>query len=451
MVNVENTQEYSSARLAAVKVISHVLNDQGSLSSQLAKHNDSISQDQLPLVKEMCFGVCRHFPVLNSLALNLLNHPFEEKDLDLYAVILIGFYQLGYMNTPDHAAINESVETCRQLDKDWATKLINAVLRNYQRENQALVESLYHLPSVQFNMPKWLVKRFKKYWPEEFENIIEASNNHPPMCLRVNQARVSRETYLEKLKLNGIRATAGKVSESAIYLEKAVRVVDLPGFEHGEVSVQDESAQLAAHILLPKQGDIILDACAAPGGKTCHLIEMAPENQITAVELEAWRIEKIESNLERLGYQAHVICSDAAKIENWWEGEAFDKILLDVPCSATGVIRRNPDIKINRKPTDVSALVDIQREILKQVWKTLKPGGHLLYATCSLMKEENEDQVAYFLAQQADAKELDLNAINPALQLEGEQGKKVLHGVQLFPKKDQQDGFYYCLLQKKLA
>lgn len=440
-----------SPRQVAVKVLTNILLQQGSLSTQLARHQLDVASEHTPMLKELCFGVCRQYPRLNSIALYLLAHPFEEKDTDLYAVLLLGLYQLTYMNTPDHAAVNETVEACRLLNKDWATKLMNAVLRRYQREADEIVEILEAQPSVEFNMPKWLVKRFNKHWSDHLEDIIDASNTHPPMCIRVNESLVSRETYKQKLADLGIDSEEGKYSDSALYLRNAVRVGELPGFDDGFVSVQDEAAQLSAHILSPKSGEKVLDACAAPGGKTGHLLEKANSTglssmELTAVELEPWRMEKIESNLARLGYSAHLICADASDLDAWWDGEHFDKILLDVPCTATGVIRRNPDIKINRKPADIDDLVLIQREILNKVWTTLKSGGFMLYATCSLMPEENEQHIQHFLAKQEDAKEVPLNSLAPDLAVEW--GIPVSYGRQLFPHTDGHDGFYYCLLQK---
>ncbi|MCB5162467.1 16S rRNA (cytosine(967)-C(5))-methyltransferase RsmB [Marinomonas algarum] len=436
-----------SARQVAIEVITNILLQQGSLSTQLARYQDDVASEHIPLLKELCFGVCRQYPKLNSIALHLLAHPFEEKDTDLYATLLLGLYQLTYMNTPDHAAVHETVEACRLLNKDWATKLMNAVLRRYQREADDIEAELESTPSVEYNQPKWLLKRFLKHWPEQFESIVDASNMHPPMCLRVNTQRVSRETYQAELQKLGIKTYLGEFSPSALYLEKAVRVTELPHFEAGFCSVQDEAAQLSAHILSPQIGEKVLDACAAPGGKTGHLLEKAERIDLTAVELESWRMEKIESNLERLGYQANLLCADANALDTWWDGEHFDKILLDVPCSATGVIRRNPDIKINRKPADINQLAAIQQDILANVWTTLKPGGHLLYATCSLMPEENEQQVQGFLEKHTDAEEVTLNTLSSA-DFELEWGVPVSHGRQLFPTLERHDGFYYCLLKK---
>ena len=434
------------ARLIAAKILEQVLGQHGSLSTQINKQIQEVDYDEQGLTKELCFGVCRYYPQLNSVALSLLSKPFEEKDLDLYATLLMGLYQIEHMSTPDHAAVNESVELCRQLDKDWSTKLMNAVLRRYQRERDDILENLSSQPSVAFNLPKWLVKRFKKHWEDDFEQIVTATNTHPPMCIRVNTRHVSRETYQTQLAEEGIVSRETAFSDSGLYLEKALPVFMLPNFEQGFASVQDESAQLAAMILAPQADERILDACAAPGGKTGHLLERA-QVKLTAVELEPWRLQRVSSNLERLGVVAELVCADASQPDTWWDQQPFDKILLDAPCSATGVIRRNPDIKINRKPADIDTLVAIQESILEAAWTTLKPGGYLLYATCSLMPEENEQQMAQFLSQHSDAQECPIDALDNTVDLSV--GKRVSHGLQILPRLEAQDGFYYCLLQKQ--
>ncbi|MEC8483733.1 MAG: transcription antitermination factor NusB, partial [Pseudomonadota bacterium] len=278
-----------SARLVSAKILEQVLLQRGSLSTQINKQISQVDYDEQGLAKELCFGVCRFYPQLNTVALSLLSKPFEEKDFDLYAALLMGLYQIEHMSTPDHAAVHESVELCRQLDKEWATKLMNAVLRRYQRERDDILENLSSQPSMAHNLPKWLVKRFKKHWDAELNSIIEATNAHPPMCIRVNEAHVSRETYKQILAEQGIVSRETSFSVSGLYLESAVPVTMLPDFEGGHVSIQDESAQLAASLLAPKTGERVLDACAAPGGKTGHLLELAPDLDLTAVELEPWR------------------------------------------------------------------------------------------------------------------------------------------------------------------
>ncbi len=442
-VSAPDSQDlYLPARTVAISIICGILQNKGSLSTQLAKHVGRVSNEHQPKLKEICFGVCRWFPKLNSIALNMLQHPFEEDEYDLYAILLIGLYQLEYMDTPDHAAVNEAVEATKELNQDWAGKLFNAVLRRYLRERDEILASIESMPSVEYVHPKWLVKRIKKLWPDYVESVIDANNSHPPMCLRVNERHVSRETAIELLSEKGIDTEKGIFSPSSLYLKKPISVNQLPNFEVGHFSVQDESAQLAAFLLDLKKGDRVLDACAAPGGKTGHLLEKQ-DISLTAIELESWRLDKIHENLERLNVTADVICADASDLSSWWNGQQFNKILLDAPCSATGVIRRNPDIKINRKPNDIVSLTNIQKSILEEVWKTLAPGGQLLYATCSILEEENSLQMVHFLESHEDA-------IEKPLLLPDECGLKVTHGRQLLPQQHGHDGFYYCLLEKSI-
>lgn len=429
----------SSVRLVAIRVLESILLNKGSLSTQLARKQAEVKAEHIPQLKEICFGVSRQFPKLNSFALYMLEKPFQEKDLDIYAAILIALYQIDYMDTPEHAAVNEAVESAKLIGKPWAGKLVNAILRRYLREADDIKAVLNDMPSVAHSHPKWILKRFNKHWKNEFEQIVEANNARPPMCLRVNLSRVSRETQMDKLSAIGIENEKGQFSESAIYLKQATSVQSLPGFFDGDMSVQDEAAQLSASLLAVKEGEKVLDACAAPGGKTGHLLESA-DIELTAVELEPWRLAKIEENLERLSFNAALICADSGDLESWWDKEPFDKVLLDVPCSATGVIRRNPDIKINRKPADIDELVEIQKQLINNIWLTLKPGGKLLYATCSVMPEENEKQMADFLNETPNAQEIMLDVA---------WGKKVSHGIQLLPTKNSHDGFYYCLIEKK--
>jgi 16S rRNA (cytosine967-C5)-methyltransferase len=429
----------SSVRLVAIRVLESILLNKGSLSTQLARKQAEVKAEHIPQLKEICFGVSRQFPKLNSFALYMLEKPFQEKDLDIYAAILIALYQIDYMDTPEHAAVNEAVESAKLIGKPWAGKLVNAILRRYLREADDIKAVLNDMPSVAHSHPKWILKRFNKHWKNEFEQIVEANNARPPMCLRVNLSRVSRETQMDKLSAIGIENEKGQFSESAIYLKQATSVQSLPGFFDGDMSVQDEAAQLSASLLAVKEGEKVLDACAAPGGKTGHLLESA-DIELTAVELEPWRLAKIEENLERLSFNAALICADSGDLGSWWDKEPFDKVLLDVPCSATGVIRRNPDIKINRKPADIDELVEIQKQLINNIWLTLKPGGKLLYATCSVMPEENEKQMADFLNETPNAQEIMLDVA---------WGKKVSHGIQLLPTKNSHDGFYYCLIEKK--
>lgn len=438
------TGKINNVRLVAAHILQNLLLNQGSLTSQLNKQQEKVKSEHQALLKELCFGVARYYPKLNSFALYMLDKPFAEKDMDLYAIILTSLYQIEYMSTPAHAVVNEAVENTKTIKKPWAGKLINALLRRYLREADDIKQTLKDTPSVADSHPKWLQKRFKKYWPNQYEQIIEANNARPPMCLRVNLSRVSRETEIKVLEKHQIKSLAGQYAKSALYLDKPINVGDLPDFFTGQLSVQDEAAQLSAEILAPIAGEKILDACAAPGGKTGHILESANNLELTAVELEAWRLEKIKDNLTRLAFTnataPKLICADTSQLDSWWDGQPFDKILLDAPCSATGVIRRNPDIKINRKPADIEQLTKIQAKLLKQVWQTLKPNGLLLYATCSLMPEENNQQIEHFCAQHSNAEEIKLTA---------EWGLALNYGRQLFPTMAGHDGFYYCLLKKR--
>ncbi|TBR43945.1 16S rRNA (cytosine(967)-C(5))-methyltransferase RsmB [Marinomonas agarivorans] len=433
------TEKVSDARLVAVYILQSLLLNQGSLTSQLSKQQTKVKPEQQALLKELCFGVARYYPQLNSFALHMLEKPFNEKDMDLYAILLSGLYQIEYMSTPAHAVVNEAVKNTSTIKKAWAGKLINAVLRRYLRDAETIKQQLKDMPSVQECHPKWLLKRFKKHWPTEYEQIITANNARAPMCLRTNLSRVSRETEIETLEKHQLFAQKGQFSHSAIYLNTPTSVENIPNFYAGDVSVQDEAAQLSAELLMPNAGDKILDACAAPGGKTGHLLESAPSIELTAIEIEQWRLAKIKENLDRLSLSANLICADASKLDTWWDGQLFDKVLLDAPCSATGVIRRNPDIKINRKPADIDNLVAIQANLLRNVWQVLKPNGLFLYATCSLMPEENNLQIEQFVHEQDDVEVVDLNVA---------WGKPLNYGRQLFPQLGTHDGFYYCLLRK---
>lgn len=430
---------YIDSRLAATKVLAAILSGNGSLSTQLSRYQHLVRPEQQAHLKELCFGSCRWFPRLNTVALSMLKSPFKEQDMDLYAALITGLYQIDYMNTPDHASVSETVDLAKKFNKEWAVKLLNGVLRRYLREKEAIHSQLAEIPSFKYSQPKWFLKRLQKYWPDYWESIVEESSAHPPMCLRVNQTSVSRETLMQTLENKQISTVSGKYSNSALYLESPISLSDVEEFGLGYFSVQDEAAQLAATLLSPQANERILDACAAPGGKTGHILEKEPSVNLTAVELEPWRLEKIKENLTRLNLSATLISSDVSQLEAWWDGKLFDKILLDAPCSATGVIRRNPDIKINRKPDDIAELSKIQKNILDSVWQTLKPGGVLLYATCSILPEENTLQISQFLQTHSEATDV---------KIESDWGVDQEHGKQLFPQRNGHDGFYYCLLKK---
>jgi 16S rRNA (cytosine967-C5)-methyltransferase len=435
-------------RLAAAKALAAVLSGKASLNSSLPTQLDKVELRDRGLTQDLAFGTARWQPRLGALAAKLLQKPFKAADADVEALLLVGLYQLLYSRIPAHAAISETVGCTDKLKKPWAKALLNAVLRRAQRESEALLAELEHDPVVRTAHPRWLQKALKAAWPEHWEAICAANNAHPPMILRVNRRHHLRDQYLQLLSEAGIQASACSFSQDGIVLAEPGDVRSLPGFDQGWISVQDEAAQLAADLLELAPGQRVLDACCAPGGKTCHLLEVQPALAgVVAVDLEAKRLVRVRENLQRLGLNAELIAADARQTGQWWDGKPFQRILLDAPCSATGVIRRHPDIKLTRQADDIPALAALQGELLDALWPTLQVGGILLYATCSTLPMENTEVIAAFLTRTAGARELDI-----AGQL-GQQppGLKQPHGRQLLAKEGGHDGFYYAKLIKIAA
>jgi len=424
-------------RAAAAQAIAQVFRQQGSLSGALPPLSAKVSPQDKALLQQLCFGVMRYFHRLNSGVAPLVSKQLKQKDQDIYALLLLGAYQLEYSRVPAHAAVASCVEACRALKKDWACKFVNGVLRSYQRAMPIAVNA--EQGWLEHSHPKWLYKALQQAWPQQVEAILSNNNEHPPFTLRVNQQHHSRAEYLELLQQDGLEANANAYSSVGITLAKPCSVDKLPGFELGWVSVQDEAAQLAAELIQLQPGQHVLDACCAPGGKTCHLLEAQNQLAVTAVDSEARRLPRVEQNLERLGLNAKIICADASATDDWWDGELFDRILLDAPCSATGVIRRHPDIKLLRKPADIVKLAALQDQLLRALWPTLKPGGILLYATCSVLPAENAEQISQFIENTEDAEDLPIAA---------DWGTAANYGRQLFPTAGGNDGFYYSLLRK---
>lgn len=430
-------------RLAAAKALAAVLSGKASLNSSLPTQLDKVEDRDRGFTQDLAFGTARWQPRLSALAEKLLQKPFKAADADVEALLLVGLYQLLYTRVPAHAAIGETVGCADKLKKPWAKGLLNAVLRNAQRESETIFAELERDPVVRTAHPRWLQKSLKAFWPEQWEAICAANNAHPPMILRVNRRHHSRDAYLALLGEAGIAATPCVYSRDGIVLEAAADVRSLPGFAEGLISVQDEAAQLAADLLDLAPGQRVLDACCAPGGKTCHILEAEPALAgVVAVDLEAKRLVRVKENLERLGLEAELIAADGRDIDKWWDGKPFQRILLDAPCSATGVIRRHPDIKLTRQPDDIVALAQLQGELLDAMWKTLEVGGILLYATCSTLPTENTEVIAAFLERTPGARELDLATAA---------GIKQPHGRQLLAQQGGHDGFYYAKLIKIAA
>lgn len=430
-------------RLAAARALAAVLSGKASLNSSLPAQLDKVDERDRGLTQDLAFGTARWQPRLDLLAAQLLQKPFKAADADVQALLLVGLYQLFYSRIPAHAAIGETVGCADKLKKPWAKGLLNAVLRRAQREGEELLASMERDPVVRTAHPRWLQKSLKAFWPEQWEAICAANNAHPPMILRVNRRHHSRDAYLALLAEAGVGASACQYSRDGIVLAEACDVRGLPGFAEGWVSVQDEAAQLSADLLELAPGQRVLDACCAPGGKTCHLLEAeAGLAHVVAIDLEAKRLTRVRENLERLQLDAELIACDARDTASWWDGRPFQRILLDAPCSATGVIRRHPDIKLTRQADDIPALANLQGELLDALWPTLEVGGMLLYATCSSLPTENTEVIDAFLARTPGARELDLAT---------EAGLRQPHGRQLLAQQGGHDGFYYAKLIKIAA
>jgi 16S rRNA (cytosine967-C5)-methyltransferase len=429
-------------RALAARVVEQVVAHARYLDTALTEALDTLPRAQArdtALVQEMSYGTLRWFDQLATVAAVFLDKPLKTKDQDVYALLLVGLYQLRFMRVAQHAAVKETVEAAAALKKPWAKNLLNACLRASLREEARAQAAIAADPNAAFSHPAWLLEQIRRYWPEDWATILVANNERPPMVLRVNRLRQSRDQYLARLAQAGLAASAHPFSENAVVLESPVSVSELPGFAEGDVSVQDAAAQLAATLLGARAGERVLDACAAPGGKTGQLLEQAALAELVALDREPARVKLIEENLARLKLGAKTIIGDAAHPAGWWDGQAFDRILADVPCSATGVIRRHPDIKVRRRPEDLPRLIATQEQILEGLWPLLKPGGKLVYATCSILPAENENQMTAFLRRHPDATEDVLTT---------EAGRARAVGRQILPGEAGMDGFYYARLRK---
>ena len=427
-------------RAEAARAVDAVAREGRSLDAALAACEERLSPDDRPLVRMLSYGTLRHLWRLRWQLRQLLDRPLKQRDSVIESLLLVGLFQLGDTRVPDHAAVSMTVEAARLLRQPKYAGLINAVLRNFVRKK--ISERVPTGDEPRFNHPQWMLDRLRADWPDHWQGIVEANNARAPMWLRVNGARATAAGYLAAGRIAG--TTLDGLSQ-AVRLDKPVNVDDLPGFADGDVSVQDAAAQLAAPWLLSGGAKRVLDACAAPGGKTGHLLEiLGPGGALTALDSDPERIDAIRQNLARLHLDATVTVGDASNPKAWWDGEPFDRILLDAPCSATGVIRRHPDIKCLRRESDIATLAGLQREILEALWGTLAPGGRLLYVTCSVLAAENDDVIGAFLTAHEDAKEdrllHDYNIRD--LMCEKQPGFQVLPGTKGM------DGFYFACLVK---
>lgn len=422
------------AQILAAGVVERVLAGH-TLDQELAalwRNNSGLSGHQRALLQDLCYGVLRHLGTLDALLAPLLNKPLHDERLR--QLLRVALYQLEYTRAAPHAVVDHAVAACIALRVAPAKGLVNAVLRGFLRRKSELRAACDRSDTGRYSYPQWWVEKIRTQYPEHYAGVLEAGNRHAPLTLRVNTRRVTREAYVEQLAQAGIAAAA--LEAQAVVLEKPVPVEKLPGFAQGLVSVQDASAQRAAPLLDVHYDMRVLDACAAPGGKSAHLLELA-DIKLTALDDDAERLERVRANLDRLGLQANIVCGDARDPTQWWDGVLFDRILADVPCSASGVTRRHPDIKWLRRPSDIAKFAQTQETVIDALWRLLAAGGKFLYVTCSMFREENHMQVARFLERHADARCLPL----PSTDFVPE------HAGQILPDT-RHDGFFYALLLK---
>ena len=427
----------ADVRATAARVIGAVIGGL-SLNQVLPEKLNDVSERDRALLQQLSYGTLRQSPRLQAILKQLLDKPLRDKDRDVQGLLLCGLYQLDSTRVPDHAAVAATVDATRALKKHWAKGMTNAVLRRYLREREQLTQALDEAAAA--SHPAWLFQKILTQWPAAAAAIIDANNQQPPMTLRVNRGQASRDDYIGSLKGLGIAAEAGCLSKHAIQLAVPIDVWDLPEFSAGRVSVQDEAAQMAALLLQAGAGERVLDACAAPGGKTCHILELQPElAELVAMDIDELRLQKVSENLQRLNLKATLITGDAASPPAALEPASFDRILVDAPCSASGVIRRHPDVKLLRRESDIAPLADQQLCILRGLWPLLKTGGTLLYATCSILDEENSQVIQRFLTEEGDA------ALS-GTEMAG--SESVTSGRQLLPSSGGTDGLFYATLKK---
>jgi 16S rRNA (cytosine967-C5)-methyltransferase len=411
-----------------------------SLSDALPTRSRPVAERDRALVAELAYGVCRWYPRLQPLAMGLLSKPPKARDQDILALLMVGLHQLLKLRVPAHAAVGETAGAARALGKDWAVRLINGALRTFQREQNARLAAVDRNPAASRALPGWLYDAIAAAWPAQLDAIANAYRQHPPMTLRVNQRQGDTRAYAARLMAAGSTARPLAAAPDALVLDKPGDVASLPGFAEGAVSVQDAGAQLAAPLLDARPGHRVLDACAAPGGKTAHLLERVDGLDMTAADVDSARLARVTDTLQRLGLHAQVLQADASEPPAAWHERPFDRILLDVPCSATGVIRRHPDIRLLRRADDIITLAERQAVMLDALWPCLKPGGKLLYVTCSILPAENARQIEAFLRRHADARALPLSVA---------WGHPTGAGRQVLPGEDDMDGFFYALLERQ--
>lgn len=435
-------------RALAAQLLMQVADEGRSLDALLENRSDA--PQERGLLRSLSYGSVRwYWRLLAALTKLSSQHPGDLQP-EVRALALVGLYQLLHTDIAAHAAVAETVEAARSLNLNRATGFLNAILRRCQREADAITQSIDEDLAVRTAHPGWLVSQLQRDWPEQAENILKANNEHPPFWLRVNTRHITRDAYAELLAKQGINAEISEHAPEALLLPQAVEVLTLPGFSDGWVSVQDAAAQLAAHLVAAEPGQRVLDACAAPGGKTCHIMELQPNlKEMVAIDIAPARLRRVYGNLKRLGLEATLMTADAGEPNSWWNGRSFDRILLDVPCSGTGVIRRHPDIKLLRRASDIVNLAARQADMLETIWPLLAPDGRLVYASCSALKAENSENIAAFLKHYPEARDVTAAAASK-LGFTPESATAPTIGLAINAGQGGMDGFYYACLHKSV-
>jgi 16S rRNA (cytosine967-C5)-methyltransferase len=428
-----------NSRAIAAIILTDAINNNHPLNQTLSKYKHKTATEHA-LVQALCYGVMRHYLQLKFIVGLLLTKPLAKKDLLIQHLIYIGLFQLIHMRIPDHAAIFETVAATKQFKKPWMAKLVNGTLRTFQREQESILTQASTDLEASTTHPRWLLQNIQQNWPEYYQRIIDANNDHPPTSLRVNLQHCSLNMAKTALEQKNMQPSLIADTIAGLITDTKEDLTLLKEFSTGMFSIQDGAAQLAAQLLELQPQQIVLDACAAPGGKTCHMLEQEPTIKLTALDKSPVRIKLIAENIKRLNLSMPTLkIADATQIDAWWDNVLFDRILIDAPCSATGIIRRQPDIKLFRTPEDIEDFHLQQNQLLTNLWPLLKPGGILLYATCSILPQENEQLLAQFISKHNDVapKKIDITT-----------GIKLAIGRQILPGQNNMDGFYYAKLQK---
>ncbi|NCF14410.1 MAG: 16S rRNA (cytosine(967)-C(5))-methyltransferase RsmB [Gammaproteobacteria bacterium] len=436
----------AKTRAVAAEVVDAVAGGGQSLDAAITRLETRVGPEERSLLRMLCYGTLRNYWQLQYWIGHLIDRPLKKRDNVINALLAVGLFQLCDTRIPDHAAVSQTVEAARLLRRPKLAGLLNACMRRFQREN--LAEARGGNDEATWNHPQWLIDKLRVDWPDDAEDILAANNARAPMWLRANSSRQSAPQYQQRLADVDIEAELLESVPDAVRLIEPKSVESLPGFADGDASVQDAAAQIAARWLMEKAPTRVLDACAAPGGKSGHIHELGgPDLELTAIDNDEIRIERVRENHKRLGSNATITVADASNLGEWWDGTPFDAVLLDAPCSATGVIRRHPDIKLLRRASDIDELGALQGAILSALWPLLAPGGRLLYVTCSVLSAENDDVVRDFLEANDDAEE---GPVLPNYNIR-DLMRRTACGYQVLPGTADMDGFYYACLEKKVS